>query len=211
MFTSSTGEELNVVQKQQVCAPVSFPELLYGSTLYMLHHLLGEVNGGSVNDGKSPVRTQVAYSLKQMRLSQTHPTVNENRVVQSAGVSGDFKGNLVGKPSCSEERKLLMRFTAAGSSVRSLILPSLSSILKWVRSLKRVRSVFSRCEMKAFIFAPSMTPTLFSTHPRGTGRLKNSVYHKLKAPHQSSSDSGKIYPLSLSGLRAVLPSRMETS
>ena len=81
------GEELHIVDQQQVERVIALLELVEGPALVGLNHIRHELLGMDVeNFGVGLVLQQaVAHSVHQVGLAQAHAAVDEQRVVQVAG------------------------------------------------------------------------------------------------------------------------------
>ena len=85
------GDELDVVDQQQVDAPVARPEVVDLALLDAGDELVGELLAGGVDDALAREARQdlVADGMHQVRLAQAHAAVQEERVVGVAGPLGD--------------------------------------------------------------------------------------------------------------------------
>ena len=87
------GEELDVVDQQQVERVVLRLQLVEGLALVVLHHVGDELLGVQVEDARiGPVGEQrVADGVDQVRLAEADAAVDEERVVHEAGRAGDVQ------------------------------------------------------------------------------------------------------------------------
>ncbi|MCY1509556.1 hypothetical protein D9M68_439050 [compost metagenome] len=88
------GEELHVVDQQQIERVVAFLELIESLALIGLDHIRHELLGVDVeNFGIGPVGQQpVTHSVHQVGLAQADAAVDEKRVVQVARHAGHVHG-----------------------------------------------------------------------------------------------------------------------
>ena len=84
------GDELDVVDEQQVDAPVAGAEIVDLALLDRRDELVGELLAGGVDDALARKARQhlVADGVHQVRLAQAHAAVQEERVVGVAGPLG---------------------------------------------------------------------------------------------------------------------------
>ena len=87
------GEELDVVDQQQVERVVLRLQLVEGLALVVLHHVGDELLGVQVEDARvGPVgEERVADGVDQVRLAEADAAVDEERVVHEAGRAGDVQ------------------------------------------------------------------------------------------------------------------------
>ena len=98
------GEELDVVNEQHVDRPIAFAKVEDAVVAHGVDHLVHEPLGRDVGEFQMPIVLQhvVADGVHQMRLSETHAAVDEQRVVRARGCFGDSAargmGELIGWP-----------------------------------------------------------------------------------------------------------------
>ena len=87
------GEELHVVDEQQVERVVFRLQLVEGLALVVLHHVGDELLGVQVEDARiGPVGKQgIADGVDQMRLAEADAAVDEERVVHLPGGACDVQ------------------------------------------------------------------------------------------------------------------------
>ena len=90
------GQEVNVVDDQQIDVPESEAELLHVADLDGIDELVDEVVAGKIQNARIrlPLQHFLANRLKKMGLAKPHAAVNKQRVVSLARLFGD--GNAAG-------------------------------------------------------------------------------------------------------------------
>ena len=93
------GDELDVVDEQQVDAPVARPEVVDLALLDAGDELVGELLAGRVDDALAREARQhlVADGVHQVGLAEAHAAVQEERVVGVAGSLGHGQAGGVGQ------------------------------------------------------------------------------------------------------------------
>ena len=93
------GDELDVVDEQQVDAPVAGAEVVDAPLLDAGDELVGELLAGGVDDALAREAGQdlVADGVHQVRLAEADAAVQEERVVGVAGALGDRQAGGVGQ------------------------------------------------------------------------------------------------------------------
>ncbi len=93
------GDELDVVDEQQVDAPVARPEIVDLALLNAGDELVRELLAGRVDDALAREARQhlVADRVHQVGLAKAHAAVQEERVVGMSGTLGDRQRRGVGK------------------------------------------------------------------------------------------------------------------
>jgi len=94
------GDELDVVDEQQVDLAVTGPELVDLALLDARDELVGELLAGGVDDPlpRQPGEHLVADGVHEVRLAEAHSTVEEERVVGVPGSLGDRQAGRVRQP-----------------------------------------------------------------------------------------------------------------
>ena len=94
------GDELDVVDEEQVDAPVARPELVDRALLDAGDELVGELLARGVDDplAREARDDGVPDRMHEVRLAQAHPAVEEERVVGLARALRDREAGGVGKP-----------------------------------------------------------------------------------------------------------------
>ena len=98
------GEELHIVNQQQVERMVFGLQLIKGLALVVLHHIGDELLGMQIEHAGVWLVLQqgIADRMDQMRLAQTHAAIDEQRVVHLPWRAGDMQGrsarHLIGAP-----------------------------------------------------------------------------------------------------------------
>ncbi len=94
------GDELDVVDEEQVDPPVAGPEVVDAALLDARDELVRELLAGGVDDllAREAGDDGVADRVHQVCLAQAHPAVEEERVVGVARALGDREGRRVGEP-----------------------------------------------------------------------------------------------------------------
>ena len=84
-------DELDVIDEQQVDAPVAGPEVVEAALLDAGDELVGELLAGDVDDplAREAGDDRVADGVHQVGLAEAHAAVQEQRVVGVAGALGD--------------------------------------------------------------------------------------------------------------------------
>ena len=94
------GDELDVVDEEEVDPPVARPEVVDPALLDAGDELVGELLAGGVDDllAREAGDDRVPDRVHQVRLAEAHAAVQEERVVGVAGALGDREGGGVGEP-----------------------------------------------------------------------------------------------------------------
>src|SRR5271157_1771876 len=95
------GDELDIVDQQDVDRAVFIPEGLGGVTADGVDQVVGELFAGNVKDVASAAMTVIANGMQQVGLAQADAPVQEERVVGAGGILGD-------RP-CSGRRQAVVR------------------------------------------------------------------------------------------------------
>ena len=92
-----SGDELDIVDNQQVAASVFFPESVHGLVSQVVGEVVEKLFDGGINDDFVLIGEAVADGLEQVGFPQTDTTVDKKRVVELSGLLADTLGDGVGE------------------------------------------------------------------------------------------------------------------
>src|SRR5450759_2430763 len=96
------GNELDVIDEEQVDPPVSTPEVVDFALLDAGDEVVCELLAGRIDNSlaRKAGDDRVADGVHEMRLAEAHPAVQEKRVVRVARAFGDGETGGVGQAVC---------------------------------------------------------------------------------------------------------------
>ena len=80
------GDELDIIDEEQVDAAVLVSEVFGFPFAYCIDELIGELLGGDVDEVEVVLTHQVADGVEQVALAQAGAAIDEQGVVAAAGV-----------------------------------------------------------------------------------------------------------------------------
>ncbi len=94
------GDELDVVDHQDVDAAVAGAEVVHPARSDVVDDIVGERFGGDVHDRQVGVDLERAVTdrVQEVRFAETDPAVHEERIELAAGMIGNGQGGGMGEP-----------------------------------------------------------------------------------------------------------------
>jgi hypothetical protein len=78
------SEELDIIDKEHVGTSISIVEVLDPPFPEPGYELVGELLSGDINDFDGDLQDHMSYGMQQMCLSQSHATIDKERVITAA-------------------------------------------------------------------------------------------------------------------------------